>query len=68
MTDQELLQAHLQDAFAALVAAQKALDAGDMEELAFCLAGAGFELSCALPGEYAEQAPDSWFGARGGDA
>ena len=58
MTDKEL---HLPDVFAALVAAQKALDEGDMDELAGRIADAGFSICCALPGEYAEAAPAAWF-------
>ncbi|MEL5848243.1 MAG: hypothetical protein U7M05_02625 [Candidatus Igneacidithiobacillus chanchocoensis] len=62
MTDQEL---HLPDVFAALVAAQKAHDEGDMEELAAYIAEAGFSLCCALPGQYADQAPAAWFDCQG---
>ncbi|WP_291511478.1 hypothetical protein [Acidithiobacillus sp.] len=63
MTDQEL---HLQDAFESLCNAQAALDGGDMEELAACLAEAGFSICCALPEQYAERAPDDWFETQGG--
>lgn len=58
MTNQEL---HLPDVFAALVAAQKALDEGDMEAAADHLGCAGFSLCCCLSAEFAERAPDSWF-------
>ncbi|MDA8245481.1 hypothetical protein [Acidithiobacillus sp.] len=61
MTKSELHQAHLVDVFEALKDAQIALDAGDTEELALCLAGAGFSLCCAMPEQYTELAPDAWY-------
>jgi len=61
LTDKELHDACLADIFNHLRAAQTALEAGDAEELAACLAEAGFTLCTALPGSYAERAPDAWF-------
>ncbi|WP_436395082.1 hypothetical protein ACSDBR_10165 [Acidithiobacillus ferriphilus] len=61
MTESELHQAHLVDVFEALKDAQIALDGGDTEELALCLAGAGFSLCCAMPEQYTELAPDAWY-------
>ncbi|AEM47217.1 hypothetical protein Acife_1049 [Acidithiobacillus ferrivorans SS3] len=61
MTDKELHDIILEDAFNHLKDAQHALDTGDAEELAACLAEAGFTLCTALPGSYAERAPDAWF-------
>lgn len=61
LTDQELHDAILEDVFNALMDAQHALEAGDDEELAVCLAGAGFSLCCAMPERYAELAPTVWY-------
>jgi len=61
MTRDELTRRFLEDAYRALVEAQRALDAGDMEDLEVCLAGAGFSVCCALPDEYGEAAPLVWY-------
>ena len=61
MTNAELHQAHLVGVFEALKDATAALADGDMEMLEVCLAGAGFELCCAMPEQYTELAPTVWF-------
>ena len=62
LTNAELHEAHLASVFEALRDATTALADGDMEMLEVCLAGAGFELCCAMPERYTELAPDVWFG------
>jgi hypothetical protein len=61
MTRDELTRRWLEDIYAALVEAQHALEAGDMEDLEVCLAGAGFLTCCALPDEFGEAAPPVWY-------
>jgi hypothetical protein len=61
MTKEELTRRWLEDIYTALVEAQHALEAGDMEDLEACLAGAGFSVCCALPDEFGEKAPPVWY-------